>query len=247
MFFLDQQVSQMNKFKKITLTLGMLVANNANALMLDTMLLIGDKYGNGVFSLTNNTGMTEYVESSIIEVTVDNEGNLERKDYTKENFIDWNITLTHPKLILEKERTKQVGVRSLCGSMCTFKDDQYYLINFSPSPYNDSSEQTSAVSVNFGYRPLFVIPAELSEIKFDIKYENNKLKIKNDSNTFLRFYIDHCSKEIKDNCESTIISLSGRERSYSLPENIDVNNMKFTVVNHDESYKEEVVVERNEP
>ena len=107
MCFLDQQVIQMNKFKKITLTLGMLVANNANALMLDTMLLIGDKYGNGVFSLTNNTGMTEYVESSIIELTVDDKGNLERKDYTKENFIDWNITLTH--LTLSEKTTSFVN------------------------------------------------------------------------------------------------------------------------------------------
>ncbi len=211
--------------------------------MLDTMLLIGDKYGNGVFSLTNNTGMTEYVESSIIELNVDDKGKIERKNYTKENFIDWNITLTHPKLILEQERTKQVGVRSLCGSMCTFKKDQYYLIDFAPSPYNEDSEQTSAVSVNFGYRPLFVIPAEVSDIKFDVTYEKNELKIKNNSNTFLRFYIDHCSKDLKENCESTIISLSGRERSYTLPENIDVNNMKFTVVNHDESYKEKITVE----
>jgi len=236
----------MNKLKKITLTLAILTANNANALMLDTMLLVGDKYGNGVFSLTNNTGMTEYVASSIIELNVSDKGNLERINYTKENFSDWNITLTHPKLILEKERTKQVGVRSLCGSMCTFKNDQYYLIDFAPSPYSEGSEQTSAVSVNFGYRPLFVIPAETSNVKFDVTYENDKLKIKNNSNTFLKFYIDHCSKEIKENCESTIISLSGRERSYSLPENIDVNDMKFTVVNHDETYREEVVVARNE-
>lgn len=228
------------------LTLSTLATNNVNALTLDTMLLIGDKYGNGVFSLANNTGMTEYVTSSIIELNTNEKGDLERKNYTKENFTDWNITLTHPKLILEKERTKQVGVRSLCGSMCTFEEDQYYLINFAPSPYSDSSEQTSAVSVNFGYRPLFVIPAEVSDIDFDVNLKGNQLKINNKGNTFLRFYIDHCTNDVKENCETTIVSLSGRERSYSLPENIDVTNMKFTVVNHDESYKEEILVGKNE-
>ncbi|WP_240998157.1 hypothetical protein [Vibrio owensii] len=107
----------------------------------DTMLLVGDEYGNGVFTISNNKSTTEFIQSNITQLQVKN-GELTRTPYTESNFSDWRVTLTHPKMILESGRQKQVGVRSLCGNKCDFSEDQYYLVSFEPSPYDPEGKIT---------------------------------------------------------------------------------------------------------
>ena len=160
-----------------------LLANSAFAMNIDTMLLIGDEYGNGVFTISNQGETTEFIQSNITQIEV-KEGNLIRTPYTEDNFEDWRVTLTHPKMILEAGRQKQVGVRSLCGSKCDFTQDQYFLVSFEPSPYDPEGKSKSAVVINFGYRPLFVIPAKKQNIDYTISLENGQLFINNKGNSF---------------------------------------------------------------
>ncbi|WP_366777434.1 hypothetical protein [Vibrio owensii] len=222
-----------------------LLANSAFAMNIDTMLLIGDEYGNGVFTISNQGETTEFIQSNITQIEV-KEGNLIRTPYTEDNFEDWRVTLTHPKMILEAGRQKQVGVRSLCGSKCDFTQDQYFLVSFEPSPYDPEGKSKSAVVINFGYRPLFVIPAKKQNIDYTISLESGQLFINNKGNSFIRAYIDECTDDITEDCELTAMSLAGRERAYELPKNIKSTNLNVTIVNHDESYREKLTLRESE-
>ena len=225
--------------KKLPILLTAALATSVNAINVDTMLLVGDEYGNGVFTLTNSNKITEFIQSNITQLVVE-DGEITRVPYSDNNFEDWHVTLTHNKTILEPHRQKQIGVRSLCGNKCDFTEDQYYLVSFEPSPYDPEGKLNSAVTINFGYRPLFVIPAQDQDIDYSISLNKGELYINNTGNSFIRAYIDQCSDEVTEDCEVTIMSLAGRERSYPLPKNIDSSSLKVTIVNHDESYRQDV-------
>ena len=227
--------------KKLPILLTAALATSVNAMNVDTMLLVGDEYGNGVFTLSNSNKITEFIQSNITQLVV-KDGEITRVPYAEDNFEDWRVTLTHSKTILEPHRQKQIGVRSLCGNKCDFDEDQYYLISFEPSPYDPEGKLKSAVTINFGYRPLYVIPAQTQDIDYTISLDQGQLHIKNTGNSFVRAYVDQCTDKVTEDCEATIMSLAGRDRSYPLPKNIDPSNMKVTVVNHDESYRQDVTL-----
>ncbi|CAK2914721.1 Pilus assembly protein [Vibrio crassostreae] len=230
--------------KKLPILLTAALATSVNAMNVDTMLLVGDEYGNGVFTLTNSNKITEFIQSNITQLVVE-DGKITRVPYSEDNFEDWHVTLTHNKTILEPNRQKQIGVRSLCGNKCDFTEDQYYLVSFEPSPYDPEGKLNSAVTINFGYRPLFVIPAQVQDIDYSISLDQGQLHINNTGNSFVRAYIDQCTDEVTEDCEVTIMSLAGRKRNYPLPENIDLSDLKVTVVNHDESYRQDETLSEN--
>ncbi|EKO3858712.1 hypothetical protein DS957_022865 [Vibrio harveyi] len=230
--------------KSLPIFAAALISTTVSAMNVDTMLLVSDEYGNGVFTVSNNKPVTEFIQSNITQLEV-KDGELMRTPYTESNFSDWRVTLTHPKMILESDRQKQVGVRSLCGNKCDFSEDQYYLVSFEPSPYDPKGKMKSAVTINFGYRPLFVIPAKTQKIDYTVSLSDGKLHINNTGNSFIRAYVDQCTDTVKEDCEFTAMSLSGRERAYELPKNITKDKLEVTIINHDESYRKKMTLKDN--
>lgn len=223
------------------LIIAAIVTTPSYAMNIDSMLLVGDKSGNGVFRLSNSSGNTEYINTTITQLIVEN-NELKRVEYSSDNFIHWAVTVTHPKFILEPNREKQVGVRALCGNECDFSHDQYFLVGFSPSAYSKNSKNT-AMSINFGYRPLYVIPAKEQKVDYTVELTgSHEIKIKNTGNSFIKVDVNQCNKNMKENCSAIFMSLAGRERTYRLPSNVNSKNLKITVVNHDESYKETITL-----
>ena len=118
--------------KKVTTLAALVFANSTFAMNVNTMLLVSDEYGNGVFTVSSEKTIPEFIQTKIIQLEVqDNE--LVKTPYTEDNFDDWKVTLTHPKMIVEPGREKNVGVRSLCGTKCDFSNDQYFFVSFDPS------------------------------------------------------------------------------------------------------------------
>ena len=228
--------------KKVTTLAVLLFANSTFAMNVNTMLLVSDEYGNGVFTVSNEKTMPEFIQTKIIQLKVqDNE--LVKTPYTKDNFDDWKVTLTHPKMIIEPGREKNVGVRSLCGTKCDFSNDQYFFVSFEPSNYDPEGKIKSEVSNNFGYRPIFVIPAKKQKIDFSVIVKNDELVMENKGNTFIKAHIDQCNDKVNSECQLTALSLAGRKLGYKLPKNIDTKNLMVEIVNHDQSYREKVYLD----
>ena len=228
--------------KKVITLAALVFSNSTFSMGVDTMLLVSDEYGNGVFTVSNEKTIPEFIQTKIIQVEVQ-DNQLVRTPYTEDNVDDWRVTLTHPKMIVEPGREKNVGVRSLCGSKCDFSNDQYFFVRFEPSPYDPEVNKKSEVSNNFGYRPIFVIPANKQKIDFSIVVKNDELVVENNGNTFIKAHIDQCNDKVNSECQLTALSLAGRKRGYKLPKHIDTKNLMVEVVNHDQSYRKKVYLD----
>lgn len=211
------------------------ISNIANALSIDTMLLVGDKSGNGVFTLTNDDSYTTYVSGSIIKFDVQGE-EIIRTPYDNSNLMDWEITLTHPQVIIESGLKRNVGVRSLCIGECNFDKDRVYQINFAPAPYSENEGEAPVVALNVGYAPLYIIPAHESKVSYNIENNGEYLYVENTGNTFIRVGIDQCTKEIINNCRAAFTVLAGRKKSFLLPEGIQSHTLNAVILNHDSTY-----------
>ncbi|WHT05026.1 hypothetical protein [Vibrio parahaemolyticus] len=226
----------MEKFFRISFLLFFLSSvNAANALSVDTMLLVSDKSGNGFFTLTNDDAYTSYVVGSITKLDV-KEGDITRTPYNEENLSSWDITLSHPKLIIEPGIQRNVGIRSLCINECGFDEDHVYQINFAPSPYSENEGEAPIVALNVGYAPLYIIPAKESKVSYDLEYKDDSIHVKNTGNTFIRIGIDQCGESINRECRVAYTVLAGRNKSFNLPKGVQGDSLNTVIINHDNSY-----------
>lgn len=226
-------------FGRIFLTSALLFSSLANALTIDSMYLVSDDRGNSIISLTNDLEQTSFVNTYISELTTDEKGNIIRNKYTEENFDDWKIITTTPRLIIEPGVSKDIGIRALCDpDSCAHDKDLMFSIVFEPSPYfEDSVSSQSSVMINYGYASLFIIPAKNQNISYTLVNRGEYILARNTGNTLLNLVIDQCSSIVKNNCRVTERLLSGRERQIKLPDHFKRDKIEVKIYNHDESYK----------
>ena len=229
---------------KIVLQLSalLLLSTGVQALQIDTMVKVADKGGAGVFTLINETEKANFIKTDISKVNIANNV-VSYTPYVKENLKDWELMVTKPKLILDPFRTKNVGVRSLCAKSCNVSTDQVYRVQFTPSIYYHNGEkQESAVNFNYGFAPIFVIPAQKSEINYTIENKGKMLRVKNEGNTFLKIHIDQCTANVTTKCSQRITVLAGRDREFKLLENAVAPTINLAIANHDLTYYQEKIV-----
>ncbi|MGD8111569.1 hypothetical protein [Vibrio sp. NTOU-M3] len=226
--------------KYFLLVFFVLLSSYAYAFRIDYMLITADDNGNGVFTVGNNMDYRQFISTSVAELYV-KDGNIYEKPYTKKNIKEWEVTLTNPKFILNRDEMKQVGVLSLCNDRCNETEDKVYKITFSPEPYGEEK----VVNVNFGYAPLFIMPAKQANISYKVKNTGETLIFENTGNTYLRFMVDGCEDaDSQNNCRLVKTSLAGRYREYDLPDVVKNKDIEVLIINHDESYKKRVLVRR---
>ncbi|QUJ69959.1 hypothetical protein KDD30_17525 (plasmid) [Photobacterium sp. GJ3] len=218
----------------------------ANALQVDKMILVSDLQGNGVFSLTNDLPQTSLVRTKIEEVNVEN-GQLVKVPYTKDNLNSWKITVATPNLIIEPGRVKPLGVRSLCNGDCNFNRDHVYQLTFAPIPYVDGQETKGKIGINYGFSPLYIIPAKELNISYEMKNLGDKIWFKNTGNSVVRFQIDQCKSQKKSHvCITSFTGLAGREREFKIPDSMRSDSLNVTIASYDNSYFKEFVLKRQE-
>ncbi|MGR5369132.1 hypothetical protein [Photobacterium damselae] len=222
--------------KKIIILLGLIVSAFTNALTVDTMLKISDDNGTGVFSISNDLDEPSFIKIKPSKIIVTPDGNIKRELYTESNMLDWEIALTQMKVILDPKRVKNIGVRSLCSEGCDRSKDNVFALKFLPSPYRKDGQKKSSVSINYGYEPLFVIPAREPVYKYTIERIDNNIKVNNKSNSLIRVFVNQCNGKIKSDCSKNIIVLAGRNKRVSLPVNARQNELNLNIMGYDNSF-----------
>lgn len=212
-----------------------------NAFSIDSMVLVSERDGNGVFTLTSTQKQPEYIKGEISQVRVI-DGNLEKFVLTKDNIPMWDLAIIPTKMILNPGERRRVAVKNLCQHDCQgLTQDKVYQIEFTPAHTNDSQEE-SQIGIQMGYAPYFIIPAEISEVNYDIEYNRDKgaLHVNNQSNTLLYLQLDACVEgEIIEKCKNTYTMLAGRIKDIDLSEVfIGHEKLKLKIATYDYSYNE---------
>ncbi|HIF9499097.1 TPA: hypothetical protein ACX6S1_001863 [Photobacterium damselae] len=216
---------------------------------IDTMLKISDENGSGVFSLYNNLKQPSFISISSSKVIVDKNGKLHKEAYTSDNLSKWEVALTQNKLILDANREKKVGIRALCADGCDRSKDSVFAVKFLPQPYFKKGEKPkSAVNINYGYEPIFVIPAKNPDYKYDIIRNDNYIIVNNKSNSLIKVLVNQCKdKSINVNCSKKIVVLAGRKRKDLLPSEARDDNLNIQLTGYDNSYYKNYSLSKNEP
>ncbi|MHA6607619.1 hypothetical protein ACVA6G_19295 [Photobacterium damselae] len=214
---------------------------------IDTMLKISDDNGTGVFTVSNDLDKSSFIKIEPSKVIVNKDGSLKKIKYDKSNFKDWEISLTKTKLILEPKRVKNIGIRSLCSDGCDRTHDTVFAIKFLPTPYLKGDEKQASVTINYGYEPIFVIPASSPKYKYKIERKDDRVLIENSGNSLLRIFIDQCNEKVKKNCNSNIVVLAGRKKDINLPINSRQNKINLNIMGYDNSFYKKAILGKTTP
>ncbi|HAS6221199.1 hypothetical protein ABRZ68_12025 [Vibrio vulnificus] len=219
-------------------------SSQASAFVVDKMLIVSDSKGNGLITLNNDEEKSIFVQSFIEEIAVNDSGNIVKTKYTPENISEWKISMTNYRLIMKPGEIKDIGIRSLCNNVsCDTSRDLMFSLPFIPSTYVEAGEQVSDMNVNFGFSPVYIIPAVEAKIDYDIHRDGNELVINNKSNTLINIYVNACSSKVDSQCKKQFLVVTGRKKSFTLPESFRNKKLDVTVTSHDKKFSRKLVLQ----
>ncbi len=207
----------------------------------------------GVFTLDNTDEITYFLKTSVSKVEiVDNE--IIKTAYTRENLDSWGIATKPSKLVIEPNMVKEIQIESICGDKCVTYRDQVYQINIQPVSYSTDDKEQSKISMLFGFSPYYIVPAKESKVEYLLDYDTDVITAKNSGNTMIDIVIDQCNKDgVSDSnkdekglCKANFTILAGRTRNIHVPIDLQRDELEVMVLNHDESFKEEITLNRGE-
>lgn len=209
---------------------------NVYAFSVDQMILVSDEYNNGVFTITSTSSKPEYVSGFINKVEISN-GELTKIKLDKNNLPLWDMALIPNRVILNPGEKRRIALKNLCQANCINDRDRMYQIVL--LPVTENGDSINSVGINLGYAPIFVIPADKSNVSYSTTLENNKLRVVNSGNTLLFINVDGCSERIKQDCSFNYTVLAGRDKTYIMPKSLSKRGpLKLKIANHDYSYNE---------
>ncbi|ENP8454218.1 hypothetical protein ACEI25_000840 [Photobacterium damselae] len=234
-------------YNKILFISILVVSFSTNAMTIDTMLKISDDNGTGVFSITNDLKDPSFIKIKPSKITINNDGELVKNEYTKDNLNEWEIAITQNKVIVEPNRVKNIGVRSLCVDGCDRSQDTVFAIKFLPSPYIKDGRKKASVTINYGYEALFVIPALEPSYKYKISRDDDNILLENKGNSLLRVFVNQCRNEIKSSCSRSAVVLAGRKKTLKLPVNARQKVLNLDIMGYNNSFYKKATLSRSNP
>ncbi|MEZ8822160.1 MULTISPECIES: hypothetical protein [Vibrio] len=214
----------------------------ASGLVVDKMFIIADEKKNGLLTLTNTSDLPLFISANIDEFHVNEDGSdFIKTPYNANNVENWKISTTQNKLVLHSGESNNVGIRSLCYNVtCDSSRDLMFFVTFMPSPYRDpgdSSDMSSAMQLNYGFSPVFIIPTDKPDIKYKINRTDDNLVVENKSNTLIYVSVNSCDNDkMYSGCFVRYIVIAGRTKVFQLPSEIENKEITVDVASYDNSF-----------
>ena len=246
----------MNAMKSLLFICLSFLVLDVQAMAISSLMLTNPDSKAGVFTLDNTDEITYFLKTSVSKVEIVN-NEIIKTPYTRENLDSWGIATKPSKLVIEPNMVKEIQIESICGDKCVTDRDQVYQINIQPVSYSTDDKEQSKISMLFGFSPYYIVPAKESKVEYQFDYKGNTITSKNSGNTMIDIVIDQCSKDSffdinsdeksdKALCKANFTILAGRTRDVHVPIELQRDELEVIVLNHDESFKEEITLNRGE-
>ncbi|EEK2702880.1 hypothetical protein S479_22435 [Salmonella enterica subsp. enterica serovar Newport] len=212
------------------------------------VLVHGQNPEGDYFTINNNSPEPVFIKVSIANVKIE-KNIVNEVNYDKGNISNWGVTANPSIFILDPNESRKILVNEVSPNS-VFDTDQIYAISFLPSSTNNASTgNLNSMSLQIGFKVYFILPAKVSRVQYDIKYDKNSglLNVNNTGNTLISLDIDNCSQvniESKKNtfCSTTLITMAGRSKSYNLPRELRSSTLRASVTNYNKSYLKQIII-----
>jgi hypothetical protein len=216
----------------ITAIVTLVYSNPSHSLDIESLVEYSDRGEKIDYVLTNNKDEDLFISTKIFEIHVDKTGEKVEKEYSSENFDDWDLTLSEAKFILRPGEVRTVTAYRIHPDR-ELASDKVFKVRFSPTSVNTIQ---NTVAINYGYGILSIFETSNEPQGYpEVSKVKDKIEISNKSNKFLEAKI--CSS--KDDCGGVDYILPGRKTNISLPEEMDINNVYVEFSSNDGSFEYE--------
>lgn len=246
---------RVTKLKRWTAVLLLLITAPASSMSINSLMLVNSEHQDGVagvFTLTNTDDMTYFLQTTVSKVEIKN-NEIIKTPYTRNNLTEWDVVTKPSKVVVEPKMIKELMIEEVCGNRCSSAYDRIYQINITPVAYETEKKGKSKVKMLFGFAPYYIIPAKVSNVQYTSIFDGRTLSVKNTGNTLIRMIINQCkekttsemealNKDKNKRCRIEYTVLAGRERNLDIPKELRRSRLEVTVLNHDETVREEKLI-----
>lgn len=200
---------------------AMLVASQAKAIGISSMLEYADERGQAIFTVSNGDSYRQYINTAVSELTVVN-GEIKKMPYTRDNIDKWAVDIRPARTILEPGFKKNIVVQYQPKDIARSDRDRVFQVSFVPTPYFEEGEEQQQVKIAFGFAPLLIVPAKDTQpLSYELRYQSDSVIVTNRGDGFFSLSLDGCKKgtpeKIRQECSTSAIVLAGRTLSVKLP------------------------------
>ncbi len=240
----------MNRIKSLLFICLTLSATQVSAMAISSLMLVNSEQQSGILTLDNTDQITYFLKTSVAKVEVKN-NLIIKTPYTRNNLDEWQIATKPSKFVVEPNMVKDVQIENICGEQCDRSVDQVFQIHIEPVSYTNEGENQSKINMLFGFAPYYIIPAKESNVDYQASFDGTKITAKNSGNTMVTLLVDQCKEwgeRVKNGedkpalCQASFTLLAGRTRVLNLPKELQKNELDVIVVNHDETFKDEITL-----
>lgn len=205
--------------KYVSFLLFVFFTKGVFAIQVSDLFVVANSKDQAVITVTNTESERVFLNSSVSEIIVLDNGSIEEKRYTKDNIEEWKLNVYPARSILEPGFKKDVTMKFTCNEVkCDRNKDQVFKVGLVPIPYYEGEPDSSLVQFSIGFAPVIIVPANPAEIDLEYTYtKQGKLTLFNKGKTFI--YVDvlpEGCEESKDECAKYLKILAGRKYEATL-------------------------------
>ncbi|CAH7151668.1 conserved exported hypothetical protein [Vibrio chagasii] len=226
----------MKKLRSFIVCIGLLTSQFVASMQLNTMFLVADPDGSGVYTVSNNSDYRIFINTALSELKIA-DGNIEYAPYSRENLLDWKINIRPSRAIIEPGFEKDFRVTMQCEGECQLPKDEVFKVTFIPSPYFEDEEEQNNVQVVIGFGAIFLVPGESSDINFEAKHRGDSVQVSNNQLNFLTATLSVCEETQSPDCTQRFHILGGRTLELALQEQLVDKPLSIELTTHDGAHR----------
>ncbi|CAM2876616.1 hypothetical protein [Vibrio neptunius] len=216
--------------KHLWLICSVMLSFQAFSMQINSMFLVAEKDGSGIYTIKNTSEYRIFVNTSISALDII-DGEIKYTSYTRDNLSDWRINLRPTRAIIDPGFEKDFRVTRQCQEPCQSTQDEVFKISFTPAPYfEDNEQQTKNIQMVIGFGSIYLIPGKPDGVDFGVKYDGRRLEMNNRHSTFVNTTVSACpTKEITPACSQKFQVLAGRKIGVNLADFLANKPLEITV------------------
>ncbi|KIF47742.1 hypothetical protein M445_12195 [Vibrio owensii 47666-1] len=241
----------MKKFVKISMICAVCFTNTVKAgITISSMI---DFVENGVseFTITNNDPYRQFINVQVKELKIDEQGELIKIPYSRENIDIWSVSSTPARGIIEPKAKKAFRIKYEPLPSHDENKDKIYQVSFIPTPYLGEGEKVNnSVQMAVGFSPFVIVPSKTDQpLSYRVKHNGKSFTVHNSGQSYIKAtfkgYKNSLNSNEKGVSQTEAFILSGRQIDISLPENMQ-RNLSVTLSTHYAKYKDELEIKVGE-